>query len=432
MIPSQLQFINYLVNTKDSSVIQKYNVIDDFFQGEYLDAFRFIKSHIEQYKDVPEKSTFFGKFSSIDYLGENNEKVDFIVNELVKDAKARLIIESFKTIQNQSKSDNIEAMEQTFIKASEKLSTLGKRADVKDILRDTTDSRYEEYLSRRDDFKSYFIPTGLPELDEMINGGWDRKEEFGLIVARTNVGKSWMLLNCAKAAVKAGLKVGLYSGEMSINKVGYRFDTLLGHISNSKLLQGNSEVANEYKAYLDDLPNQYPGFIKVLTPQDIGDLAKVSDFANFIENEKLDILFIDQISLIEDQRYGKTSSEKASNISKDLKRLQVMYKIPIVAVSQQNRGKKEDEAVSTEHVALSDRLSQDSTTIIFLEKKKDENFMHVNLVKSRDAANSRELSYAFNPDKGQYELIMGGSSDDTKNLGDAFHEDSSDLGDEIF
>ena len=49
--------------------------------------------------------------------------------------------------------------------------------------------------------------------------------------------------------------------------------------------------------------------------------AGVSALRAFIEKEKLDILFVDQHSLLEDDRKAKNPVDKAANISRDLKNL---------------------------------------------------------------------------------------------------------------
>ena len=67
-----------------------------------------------------------------------------------------------------------------------------------------------------------------------------------VIAAKTGVGKSWILIKIAAAAFAAGLRVGIYSGEMHEDKVGYRLDTILGGISNKALNRG---IANEDEAY---------------------------------------------------------------------------------------------------------------------------------------------------------------------------------------
>lgn len=214
---------------------------------------------------------------------------------------------------------------------------------------------------------------------------------------------SMVTLKMALAAAEKGLVVGIYSGEMSERKVGYRLDTFISHISNTKISKGNGDVQVEYKKYLEDLPKMFKGTVKVLTPAMVGGPVGVSALRSFIENEHLDMLVVDQHSLLEDDRKGKSPVERAANISRDLKNLQVMTRIPIVAVSQQNRESTADKGPGTENVAQSDRISQDSTVIIFLEKKDD--ILTLNLVKSRDSANGKKLQYAVDWDKGQFTFI---------------------------
>jgi hypothetical protein len=101
---------------------------------------------------------------------------------------------------------------------------------------------------------------------------------------------------------------------MSERKVGYRLDTLIGHIPNGSLVHGNVIIQNEYKQFMQELPNMFSGSIKVLTPNMINGPADVNTLRVFIEKEGVDILFVDQLSLLEDQRNGKTPVEKAANL----------------------------------------------------------------------------------------------------------------------
>ena len=169
---------------------------------------------------------------------------------------------------------------------------------------------------------------------------------------------------------------------------------------------GNADIQPRYKAYIDSLASKYKGTIKVLTPAMIDGPAGVNALKAFIEKDKLDILFIDQHSLLEDDRKGKTPVEKAANISKDLKNLQVLKKIPIIAVSQSNRTEKEEnkDILDTTQIAQADRIGQDSTTIIGL-KQKDENTMTLQLVKSRDSESHKILTYAIDFDRGIFTYI---------------------------
>lgn len=392
----QLQVLNYILDSKNSSIIFDNNLDDKFF-SDYKQEYNYIKSHLDTYGQIPDKETFLNKFKDFDLI-KVNETPKFLIDELYRDYNQRFLATNFNEIRDLLLKGKTDEAMQFYINSSN-LAVKANHIECVDILRDI--SRYNDYIERGNDFNKYYVKTGFKELDNFI-GGWDRNEELATIVARSNVGKSWVLLKCALAAVEQGLKVGLYSGEMSERKVGYRLDTLISHISNSGIIKGYRDFQNVYKEYIDELPNRFTGSLKVLTPTMIDGPAGVTALRAFIEREELDILFIDQHSLLDDDRKARNPVEKASNISKDLKNLQVLKQIPIISVSQQNRSNT-DNGTGLEHIAQADRIGQDSTVVIFLEHKDDEFTM--TLVKSRDSANGKKLKYHINFDKGIFEYI---------------------------
>lgn len=409
----QLQFLNKILKTKDISII-KLNNLDSSYFSEYKNEFDFINTHIQKYNKIPDIETFLAKFPKFDVISVN-EPDSYLIKELVDDRNSRFMADNFNRVRELILNGDTDNAMSIYKKGVDNLKT-GITLESVDILHDT--SRYNTYLEKTKDFNKFYVKTGFPELDKVI-GGWDRNEELATIVARTNVGKSWVLLKTALAAAEQGLNVGIYSGEMTADKVGYRIDTLISHISNKSLTHGSIAVQNEYKEYIDSLSNRIKGTIKVLTPTMIDGPAGVSALGLFIEKEKLDILFVDQHSLLEDDKKAKNPVERASNISKDLKNLQVMKKIPIISVSQQNRVKNEDAkgglTVDTAQIAQSDRIGQDSTCVLFLEKK--DNLMKLTLVKSRDSENGKTLTYAVDVNTGVWTFVpteddaVGGQSD---------------------
>lgn len=392
----QLQFLNALLDSKDSSLLLINNLNEDLF-SDYKDEYNFIVNHLTQYGQIPDKVTFLSKFPNFDII-EVHESKDYLIDALFEDRDKRFLAKTFNEIRKLLIEDKTEEAMTLFSQKSD-AAVKAKHINSIDILKDI--SRYNDYVDRCSEFTKYYIQTGFNELDRVI-GGWDRQEELATIVARPGVGKSWCLLKCAVAALEQGLKVGLYSGEMSERKVGYRVDTLISHISNYGITKGVSDYANDYKAYIDKLPNKYQGCFKVLTPAMIDGPAGVTALRAFIEKEDLDILFVDQHSLLEDDRKAKNPVDRASNISKDLKNLQVLKKIPIISVSQQNRTSTEG-GLSTSHVAQTDRISQDSTLLLFLEQKDD--ILTVNITKSRDSETNKKIRYAIDLDKGIFEYL---------------------------
>lgn len=392
----QLQFLNALLESKDSSLLLINNLNEDLF-CDYKDEYNFIVNHLNEYGTIPDKITFLSKFPDFDII-EVNESRDYLIDALFEDRDKRFLAKTFNDIRKLLSEDKTEeAMNLLALRSQTAIKA--KHINTVDITKDI--SRYNDYVDRCSEFTKYYIKSGFNELDKVI-GGWDRQEELATIVARPGVGKTWCLLKCAVAALQQNLRVGLYSGEMSERKVGYRFDTLVSHISNYSITKGISDIANEYKAYIDKLPESYEGCFKVLTPAMIDGPAGVNALRAFIEKENLDILFVDQHSLLDDDRKARNPVDRASNISKDLKNLQVLKKIPIIAVSQQNRASTEG-GLSTSQVAQTDRISQDSTLLLFLEQKDD--VLTLNIVKSRDSETNKKIRYAIDLDKGIFEYI---------------------------
>lgn len=399
----QLQFLNKLLQTGDTSILLMNNLNDEFF-SDYTDEFNWIKEHVNKYGNCPDMASFVAKFPDFDVI-EVKETISYLVDELYTDRNRRKLAKIFNKVRQLLNEDKTEEAMTLYTNAASDI-VKSNHIETVDILRNT--SRYDDYVEKCNDFDKYYVRTGFKELDDLI-GGWDRNEELATIVARPGVGKSWVLQKIAVAAAEQGLNVGLYSGEMSENKVGFRVDTLISHLSNSGIMKGKSEIQTEYKKYMEELPNKFKGSIKVLTPAMINGVAGVTALRAFVEKEHLDILCIDQHSLLDDDRKARNPVEKAANISRDLKNLQVIKGIPIIAVSQQNRDSV-DNGLTTAHVSQSDRIAQDSTILIFIQQK--DHVLTLNLVKSRDSGNGAKLQYAIDLDRGIFEYIADSQNEE--------------------
>ena len=403
---SQFQIINKILQTKDYSFITLNNLTVEYFFN-YKAEYEFIKTHYDTYHTVPDRLTFLNSFPDF-VIQDVNEPDNYLIEQLYNDYNQSYLASRFNGIKKLLEADDTAGATKFFLESIEKLH-IGSALKCTDIMSDT--SRYDRYLDMIANQSKYFISTGFPELDKIITG-IDRRNENMVIAARTGVGKSWLLLAMAATASRQGLAVGIYSGEMSVDKVAYRIDTLIGNIDNKKISRGELFYKDHYKNYLDSLKCSKYGPIKVLTPNDIAGPATVDALQAFIEKEHLDILFIDQYSLLEDTSRAKVAHEKVANISKAVKNLQVLKQIPIISVSQMNRTKNEDKTQDTTQIALSDRIGQDATIILMLDKQESEDPAHkgshkvtLNLVKSRDGGDGRKLDYLWDFNTGIYKYI---------------------------
>ena len=410
----QLQIINYIISHRDFSIIINNNIDKTYFPN-LSSEFIFIYNHYKQYGQTPDMETFLKVFPEFEIL-QVNESPDYLISELFKEKQQNFLITTFNNIREDLLAGNTEKAMDKFIKASQGVSA-NKHLDAVNILEDI--SRYDAYIDKCNDFDKYYISTGFRELDNLI-GGIDRQEELGVIAARSGVGKSWLLLKLASTAMKQGLTVGLFSGEMSVNKVAYRFDTLMSHISNGQLVHGNISAANDYRNYLQELKETHPGQLYVMTRDMVDGKCGVNALRGFIEKYNLDILFIDQLSLLDDDRNARVFFEQASNISKDLKILQTQKHIPIISVSQQNRTKVEEgEYAGTENISQSDRIAQDATLILFLTQKDD--ILTISIGKSRDGGTGQIFKYNIDLDKGRYNYIQEDAAEEDEESSESYN-----------
>lgn len=402
---SQVQLISYIINTKDYSVISQNNLDDKFFFN-YKAEFNFIKNHYEQYRTVPDKLTFLNVFQEFDVV-EVNEPLTYLLEQLYSDYNASYLATRFNKIKKMLENNETDAAVDYFMKSTENLH-VGSVMSCTNLLEDT--SRYDRYLERTTNQSKFYISTGFPELDKII-GGIDRENEDFVISARPGQGKTQLLVKMACAASMQGLTVGIFEGEMSKDKIGYRVDTFLGHIKNSSMNRGDLYIQKEYERYIKSLAVSGYGPIKIITQNDVAGDMTVDALRAFIEKEHLDILFIDQYSLLEDKRHGKQEFERVGNIAKDIKSLQVEKHIPIISVSQMNRTKTEGE-LDTSQISLSDKIPQYATILIMLEQKDQEEtdpnnpkLITLNITKSRDGGDHRKVQYGVNFNTGEWNYI---------------------------
>lgn len=394
----QLQFLNYLLQSGDKSLISLNNLDEDYF-SDYREEFKFINNHIQTYDRVPDTQTFLSRFKNFDIV-EVHESESYLISALVDDYNTRKLANVFKKISPLVQAGRLEEAINIYKETAENLSK-GVSLRSVDILRDT--HRFDEYVEKTKSPNAFFFSTSFKELDDITNG-FDRKEEIVVVSARPGVGKSLISLKFAIQAAKEGLRVGIYSGEMSDSRVGARADTLISHISNGAIIHGNEIIKEQYKEFMNNLPTMFSGCIEVLTPDAVDGPITTNVLKIFVEKKKLDLLVIDQISLVDEPR-GKSNKERQSLIMKDLKKLQSTKHMPIIVVSQQNREKNEDGSFDTTQIADADEVGRYATIVIFIEKDKKENILKLHLAKVRDGTSGQTLSYAVDINKGKFVFL---------------------------
>ena len=395
----ELQAINYVFNKNSIQLFILNNITSDYFTT-YKNHFDFIIKYYDRYNQLPSKEIFQSKFAdSFEWIIVTDSEQSII--DGLKEAKLyRDVISDYKEIGELIKDEKTD-------KAIEKMASISQnylkqsQNNCIDLINDAN-LRYDSYIDRVENPDKSFVTTGIKELDDIL-GGWDMKNETAAICARTGFGKSWWLIYFALVAAKSGLRVGYYSGEMETDLVGYRLDSFNGNLSNGALTHGNANIKEDYLNYIDSLKESIRGHIYCITPDMFDGSVTVSKLRAFIEKYDLQMLCIDQLSLLDDQKKARNPREQYVNISKDLRALQRLKKIPILEAVQLNREDTTENGPSTKNIAESDRIGQDATTVIFVDRKNDNVIFTIG--KSRNARTGDKLTYSWNPNFGTFYYI---------------------------
>lgn len=394
-----LQILNKALLTGSPKLILENNLTEEHFIG-YENEFNFLLEHWQKYAKLPDKETFiaaFPEFSLID-VAENDKYLIETLQEEYLYYKSVGVVQNVAKLLKTSSTDAIDYLR------SQLPSLKIEAGNGIDIVRQA-EQRLELHKKKLNSPTPWYIPTGFEELDTMLNG-WAKGEELAVIFARTGQGKSWVLVKTITHAWQVGYRVGYISPEMSSDKIGYRFDTITQHFSNQNLVWGKEEP--EYENYIDSLKNQKIPFI-VATPTDFDKKITVSRLRQFIESNSLDILGIDGITYMTDERYKKGDNKTTSltNISEDLMGLSIALKIPILVVVQSNRGGTRDEETEgtpeLENIRDSDGIAQNASKVIALRQSAAG--LEFGVKKHRDGRTGGKVLYAWEPDIGNFVYI---------------------------
>ena len=217
------------------------------------------------------------------------------------------------------------------------------------------------------------VPTGFASLDRNTLGL--QPGTLSIIAARPSVGKTAFALNLAANAALKGKKVAFFSLEMPSDQLALRLLAAEAKLDWRKLSQGqlgrnewdrifnHAERIAAAELWLDD------NF--VLTPVELRSKCRK------IQREGgLDLVVVDYLQLMHapSDRMNGSREQEIATISRSLKALANELKIPIVALSQLNRGveKRKGEPPMLSDLRESGAIEQDADIVMFLHRQEDE------------------------------------------------------------
>ena len=265
----------------------------------------------------------------------------------------------------------------------------GEVADIVDAAQQTlydvsTRKTSEEYHPLSELFESTFdeleaieargdamagIPTGFTDLDELTNGFMPG--QMVIVAARPAMGKSTLALDFARAAaIKNHLAAAIFSLEMGRNEIVMRLLSAEAGIELSRMRAGRlseedwqrmvdkTTQISSAPLFIDDSPN--------LTMMEIRAKAR-----RMKQKFDLKLIIIDYMQLMTSGKKVESRQLEVSEFSRQIKLLAKELEIPVVALSQLNRGPEQrtDKKPMMSDLRESGSLEQDADVVILLHRE---------------------------------------------------------------
>jgi replicative DNA helicase len=220
-------------------------------------------------------------------------------------------------------------------------------------------------LSQQDDPLTG-VPTGFADLDDMTAGL--QPSDLVIVAGRPSMGKTTLAMNFAEnAAIKHQLPVAIFSMEMPGEQLALRMMSSLGHIDQHKVRTGKLEdddwprltsavsLLDNAPLFIDDTP--------ALSPVELRARAR-----RLVREHDLGMIIVDYLQLMQVPGTRENRTTEISEISRNLKALAKELNVPVIALSQLNRGleQRTDKRPVMSDLRESGAIEQDADVIIFI------------------------------------------------------------------
>jgi replicative DNA helicase len=378
---------------------------DDFYRHENKLIFRSIGRLVEQNKpiDVLTVSENLREMHELDQVGgevylfelaNNTPTAANIVAyaDIVRERSVlRQLISAASDIadnafnaQGRSIVELLDSAERSVFSISEQGSRSKGPTNIKEYLAKTMDRIDTLFHS---DCAITGMPTGYTDFDSLTSGL--QPSDLIIVAGRPSMGKTTFAMNIAEhAALKSTKPVLIFSMEMPGESLVMRLLSSLCRIDQLNIRTGkltdqdwpriSSTVSmlSEAPLYIDDSPALSPAEMRARARR----LAK--------EHGQLGLIVVDYLQLMQVAGFSENRTAEISEISRSLKGLAKELNVPVIALSQLNRGleQRADKRPVMSDLRESGAIEQDADLIVFIYRD--------------------EVYNENSPDKGTAEIII--------------------------
>ncbi len=213
------------------------------------------------------------------------------------------------------------------------------------------------------------VPSGYSEFDKLTAGL--QPGDLVIVAGRPSMGKTTFAVNIAEnAAIGSRIPTAIYSMEMPSQQLAFRMISSLGRVDQSHLRTGNFpdedwsrintavQLMSDAPIFIDDTPSMSPTEIRAR--------------ARRLHREHgLGLIVIDYLQLMQVEGTKENRATEISEISRSLKALAKELSVPVIALSQLNRGveQRTDKRPVMSDLRESGAIEQDADVIVFIYRE---------------------------------------------------------------
>ena len=398
---------------QNSILLQILDILntDDFFSPANQHIFAAMQEMAAQEPPVPiDELTLLSQLQSkqqleqtggVDYLNELSqgtpvaENAEFYAHIVREKGQLRDIILTAHEVAKRGQEENAENISEFIAEATDRLQSIDARTRLKSYshLKEVLAINFEELEKVSESPENVTgVPTGFTELDDLTRGL--QKGDLIIIAARPSMGKTALAINMALyASGHAQIPVLFFSLEMPKEHIAMRLICSEAKVNNRKLLVGNLEQ--------DDWDKLMEGTTHMMeAPLLIDDRSAISP--NYIrkvirqakkEFPALGLVVIDYVQLMQSNLRNPSREQEMSEISRSLKAIAKEFSLPMVVLSQLNRGleRRTEKRPMMSDLRESGALEQDADVIFFIyrdevynEDTDDKGIAEISIAKHRN------------------------------------------------
>jgi replicative DNA helicase len=199
----------------------------------------------------------------------------------------------------------------------------------------------KDYMLEVDTLMEFNEPTlglqsGFHDLDELTTGFYPG--DFIIIAARPSMGKTSLVLRMAwHVAEREKQSVAIFSLEMGANQLTRRFASMISQISPGILKRPNLDM-KDYKKLADACETMYDLPIYIDESSDISPLEMRGKCRRLKREHGLGLIVVDYLQLMQGSKKTENRTQEISEIARSLKSMAKELGVPVIALSQLNRG----------------------------------------------------------------------------------------------